>query len=158
METVKVDMQKLQLLNERIAQTIEALNQVRMSVHGLQHSSQIGGWAPTAFGYGAYAPQTPYGIYNPLAFSPQVYGQQPFAPQFVPQFAHGFQHTTPLQSYGTPLQSYGTPLQSYGTPLQSFGYPTTVPTWTTPQFPASFSNGLSHTTWEPKPWFQPTLY
>ena len=38
METVKVDVQKLQLLNDRIAQTIEALNQVRMSVHGIQHS------------------------------------------------------------------------------------------------------------------------
>ena len=37
METVKVDIQKLQLLNDRIAQTIEALNLVRMSVHGIQH-------------------------------------------------------------------------------------------------------------------------
>ena len=153
METVKVDMQKLQLLNERIAQTIEALNQVRMSVHGLQHSSPIGGWAPTAFGYGAYAPQTPYGIYNPLAFAPSVYGQQAFAPQFVPQFGHGFQHTTPMQSYGYPTT------QSYGYPTtQSYGYPTTLQPWTTPQFSTAFSNGLSHTTWEPKPWFQPTLY
>lgn len=32
---VKVDIQKLQLLNDRIAQTIDALNQVRMSVYGI---------------------------------------------------------------------------------------------------------------------------
>ena len=31
----KVDIRKLQLLNDRIAQTIEALNQVRLSVHGV---------------------------------------------------------------------------------------------------------------------------
>lgn len=34
----KVDVRKLQLLNDRIAQTIEALNQVRLSVHGLAHT------------------------------------------------------------------------------------------------------------------------
>jgi hypothetical protein len=34
----KVDMRRLQLLNDRIAQVMEALNQVRFSVHGLQHS------------------------------------------------------------------------------------------------------------------------
>ena len=39
METAKVDIRKLQLLNDRINQTIDALNQVRMSVHGLQHTS-----------------------------------------------------------------------------------------------------------------------
>lgn len=39
METVRVDIEKLQLLNDRIAQTIDALNQVRMTTHGLQHSS-----------------------------------------------------------------------------------------------------------------------
>ena len=43
METVKIDAQKLQLLNDRINQTIDALNQVRLSTHGLQHTSgQIG--------------------------------------------------------------------------------------------------------------------
>ena len=39
METAKVDIRKLQLLCDRITQTIEALNQVRLSVHGLTHSS-----------------------------------------------------------------------------------------------------------------------
>src|SRR5438105_9850418 len=46
----KVDIRKLQLLNDRIAQTIEALNQVRLSVHGLQHA---GGYTnPLQMGYG----------------------------------------------------------------------------------------------------------
>jgi hypothetical protein len=40
METANVDIRKLQLLNDRINQTIEALNQVRLSVHGLQHTTQ----------------------------------------------------------------------------------------------------------------------
>jgi hypothetical protein len=48
METANVDIRKLQLLNDRINQTIDALNQVRLSVHGLQHSampvSQNIGW------------------------------------------------------------------------------------------------------------------
>lgn len=34
----KVDVRKLQVLNDRINQTIDALNQVRLSVHGLAHS------------------------------------------------------------------------------------------------------------------------
>ena len=52
METVKVDIQKLQLLNDRVAQTIDALNQVRMSVYGIQHSPAQA--APWGHG-GAYA-------------------------------------------------------------------------------------------------------
>ena len=39
METAKVDIRKLQLLNDRINQCIEALNQVRLSVHGLSGAS-----------------------------------------------------------------------------------------------------------------------
>jgi exopolyphosphatase/pppGpp-phosphohydrolase len=39
METAKIDIRKLQLLNDRINQTIDALNQVRLSVHGLSHST-----------------------------------------------------------------------------------------------------------------------
>jgi hypothetical protein len=38
----KVDIRKLQLLNDRINQTIDALNQVRLSVHGLAHSQYQG--------------------------------------------------------------------------------------------------------------------
>lgn len=38
METAKVDIRRLQLLNDRINQCLDALNQVRLSVHGLSHS------------------------------------------------------------------------------------------------------------------------
>jgi hypothetical protein len=41
METANVDIRKLQLLNDRINQTIEALHQVRLSVHGLQHTAPV---------------------------------------------------------------------------------------------------------------------
>ena len=42
METAKVDIRKLQLLNDRINQCIDALAQVRLSVHGLSHSNPAG--------------------------------------------------------------------------------------------------------------------
>jgi len=42
METAKVDIRKLQLLNDRIAQCAEALNQVRLSVHGLAYGAGYG--------------------------------------------------------------------------------------------------------------------
>jgi hypothetical protein len=42
METAKVDIRKLQVLNDRISQTIEALNQVRLSVHGLASNGAFG--------------------------------------------------------------------------------------------------------------------
>ncbi|HWL84831.1 MAG TPA: hypothetical protein VNO21_03470 [Polyangiaceae bacterium] len=48
--TAKVDIRKLQLLNDRIAQTIEALNQVRLSVHGLGLSHTSGGVPGLGFG------------------------------------------------------------------------------------------------------------
>jgi hypothetical protein len=39
METAKVDIKKLQVLSDRINQCIDALNQVRLSVHGLTQSN-----------------------------------------------------------------------------------------------------------------------
>jgi hypothetical protein len=134
METVQVDMQKLQLLNERIAQTFDALNQLRLSVHGFQHTpAQVGGW-----GY-----QAPYGIYNPIGFgSPfaqqgfaqQGFAQQPFVTSPYAAYTPGFQHTTA----GWPITTTWS-----------------TPTWTTP----SFTNGISHATWEPRPYtFTPTIY
>jgi hypothetical protein len=53
METAKVDIRKLQLLNDRINQCIDALSQVRLSVHGLSHTQapgQIGGQFGGQFG------------------------------------------------------------------------------------------------------------
>ena len=56
----KVDIRKLQLLNDRISQTIEALNQVRLSVHGLSHTAGVPGQVP-GLGYG-YGVNVPFGV------------------------------------------------------------------------------------------------
>ncbi len=46
MDTARVDIRKLQLLNDRVNQCLDALNDVRFSVHGLAHSSQAVAGAP----------------------------------------------------------------------------------------------------------------
>ena len=83
METAKVDIEKLQLLNDRINQTIEALNQVRLSVHGLQQSAarvqppySSFGLSHTGMGFGQQA----YGAQVP----PWVQQQNPWATQQSP--------------------------------------------------------------------------
>jgi hypothetical protein len=85
METAKVDIRKLQLLNDRINQCIDALNQVRVSVHGLSHAS-IGNPAGVGlpltqppFGQTPYG-QTPYG--GGTGYSPGFI-QQGFQPGFI---------------------------------------------------------------------------
>lgn len=106
----KVDVRKLQVLNDRINQTIDALNQVRLSVHGLGHTSnpQLGfmsqgfgfpqtqGWGQQGFtgglGHtGVVPPQL-----NPLSyltqgqgFGPQGFGQQGLGQQGFGQQGYG---------------------------------------------------------------------
>ena len=98
METAKVDIRKLQLLNDRINQTIDALNQVRLSVHGLSHTSGINPNVPNvgtaAFGIGAGAQQGGFQQQVPQVGFPQI--QQPGFPQQV--FGGGLSHTP--QFYG----------------------------------------------------------
>jgi hypothetical protein len=88
METAKVDIRRLQMLNDCINRTIEALNQVRLSVHagGLSHTAPIGlagaignpflaGYpgALNAFGTNpGIAPQ--YAAQYAAQFAPQVFG------------------------------------------------------------------------------------
>ena len=139
METVKVDTQKLQLLNDRIAQTIEALNQLKMSVHGIQHS-------PVSPYYGSpYYQQYP----SPAAFAPQF---SPFAQPFAPPYAAqpgflgpaGIQHTALQQLRGWPtMPGYGQTVPTYAQ---------TIPTYAQTlgqTFGNTFGNGLSHTEWDP---------
>ena len=76
METVNVDIRKLQLLNDRINQTIDALNQVRLSVHGLQHTMPAGQNLPWGYQANIPTPQVPVGTI-------------PVAP-----FGYGISHTT----------------------------------------------------------------
>jgi hypothetical protein len=94
METAKVDIRKLQLLNDRINQTIDALNQVRLSVHGLSHTSGINPNVPNvgtaAFGLGAGAQQVGFQQVPQVGF-PQI--QQPGFPQV---FGGGLSHTPPF--------------------------------------------------------------
>lgn len=89
METAKVDIRKLQLLNDRINQCIDALNQVRVSVHGLSHAS-VG--AQTGVGIPLAQPtfgQAPYGAAFGAGYSPGFI-QQGFQPGFTaPQYPVG---------------------------------------------------------------------
>jgi len=132
MDTVKVDLQKLQILNDRIAQTIEALNQVRLTVHGLSHTNPYG----QAYGQ-------PYGQPYGQAYG-QGYPSSPFAQPLgglPPQVgAPGLTHTSP-SPWGGP---------------QQFGYPGLTPQFA-PQMPygaqpfGPFGQGISHTSpWLPQ--------
>ena len=109
METAKVDIRKLQLLNDRINQCIDALNQVRLSVHGLSqglsHTSPQGQaglnpGSPYSQGFGSNPFQTgvnPFG--NPFGqtgvnpfqqagFGPMPIGQNPLSQGFAPGLSH----------------------------------------------------------------------
>lgn len=115
----RVDIRKLQLLNDRITQTIDALNQVRWSVHGLQHAT---GGVPTQGVYGPMQQTLPFGNQSVYA---QPFTQQAFSP-FTP-FAQpigispmaqvnpyaqgamsgiGIQHTT-ATPFGIPVMGMG---------------------------------------------------
>ncbi len=85
METVKIDMQRLQLLNDRIAQTIDALNQLRLTVHGIQHTpATVNPWGGYPTGYGPqFVQPTSFG-YNPGQFGGFVGGG----------YSNGFSHTS----------------------------------------------------------------
>lgn len=128
METVKVDIQKLQLLNDRIAQTIDALNQVRMSVHGIQHTGPQ--WSPFAQVPPSFAQVSPYGFtQSPFLGYPQQFA--PFSPTPYPTtfgspFPSGLSHTSPQTVPYTPY----TPYTAY-----------------TPYTP--YTNGISHTSLDP---------
>jgi hypothetical protein len=88
METARVDIRKLQLLNDRIAQTIEALNQVRLSVHAVQQTA-VPGVVP-GLGIGHTTP----GAVNPYFTNP-YFAQQSWALNPFTAFAGGLGHTTP---------------------------------------------------------------
>ncbi|HEV3455105.1 MAG TPA: hypothetical protein VHG32_01025 [Thermoanaerobaculia bacterium] len=94
METAKVDIRKLQLLNDRINQSIDALNQVRLSVHGLSHTAGVNPNLPTgAAGFGIGQQQ---GVFPQLQQGgfPQVAGGFPQAqPGIFPQIFGGLSHT-----------------------------------------------------------------
>jgi hypothetical protein len=89
METAKVDIRKLQLLNDRINQCIDALNQVRLSVHGLSQ------------GLSHTSPQTGMPLGSLYGFGQAGLGVNPFGQAGVNPFG--------LASPGFPTQGFGTP-------------------------------------------------
>jgi hypothetical protein len=137
----KVDLRKLQLLNDRICQTIDALNQVRLSVHGLSHTAGVPGIPFGAYpspipGIPGVIPQnTPFGAgfqhSNPwVGVQPNIYGM-PMIPGV------GLQHTT-MSPFG--VQQFGVP--QFGVPqfgVPQFGVPSINP-WLATQM-----SGLAHT-------------
>ncbi len=86
MQTATVDIRRLQLLNDSINRTIDALNQVRLSVYGSVTPNAIG--VSSAMGGLAHAAaQNPF-VTNP--FANQAFANQAFANQLVNPFTSPF--------------------------------------------------------------------
>ena len=104
METAKVDIRKLQLLNDRINQVIDALHQVRLSVHALQQGYQSQ-QQPYGAGFGTQA-FGPFQGFNPLL------QQNPFQQTQTPFQQNPFQQTQQSLFQQNPFQ------QTQQSPLQ----------------------------------------
>lgn len=109
----KVDIRKLQLLNDRINQTIDALNQVRLSVYGLSHTAAgVQPQIPGMTGYGGVG----YGMGQGIGYG---VGAQPWNAFSSP---FGLSHTSAPQQAPWLGASLGiNPL--YGNVGQQFGIP-----------------------------------
>jgi len=139
----RVDVRKLQILNDRINQTIDALNQVRLSVHGLGHSAYSNPYLTQGYGQGFGISQGP-GVPNPYLFGMQGPMQNPLSGglgQLHSQISQqgpglGFQHspfTNPLfnpyitqgvmnpWSQGQQIPFAGTPWTGLGGVAGGFG-------------------------------------
>ena len=117
----RVDVRKLQILNDRINQTIDALNQVRLSVHGLGHTgmSPLGLGVQTPYLFGA---QTPYpGPFQGLGSSLNQLSAQ-LGHQGIPVAGLGFQHS-PFLGYPSP---YPSPFAAQGFGIQGMVNPWTM--------------------------------
>ena len=150
METAKVDIRKLQTLNDCINRTIEALNQVRLSVHGagLSHSGLgvqgLGVQGLGVQGYlGGFQPQFASPFASPFGISPQV------APQIAAQMfginpnMTGVGHTAAAQTLGAFPYAAAQTLGAFPyAAAQNLGaFPYTNPYWTQNWA----QNGLGHT-------------
>lgn len=129
----KVDVRKLQLLNDRIIQTLEALNQVRASVHGIGHTNPYAGYGQPF----AQSPMLQQGMQQPwaagLGHSPTI----GFASPYAPISPMGLSHSSVSQSYwpSSPWASIPRdPWQAYAP----------SPYAASPYAPISPSMGLSH--------------
>jgi hypothetical protein len=154
METVKVDIQKLQLLNDRIAQTLEALNLLRMSVHGIQHTQAISPW-----GYGVgtlpYQVQPGFGASPYVPYPTTSFGYPQYASPFASSFVPGIQHTQ-TQQWGYPQTQWGYPQTQWGYPQTQVGYPQTQLANQLANPFTSFVPGIQHTQSTQPTWTQQT--
>ena len=134
METAKVDIRKLQVLNDRINQCIDALNQVRLSVHGLAHTPQgqfgTPGINPLQQGINPYQQgQFGYAGAGPLGFSPFLSGvshSSPVvaSPAFLPGALPGISPFAGL-SHSSPEEAFARP--AWADPLLAFRIAQTFP-------------------------------
>jgi len=129
----KVDVRKLQILNDRINQTIDALNQVRFSVHGLGHTGGLQSFNPyMSQGFGM---QQPFGMGVPGIGLQQLQGgltggfpglgpQSTFGfPGVGPQSTLGFQHSPYQQLLQNPyLSQINSPWSQIGSPWNVLGH------------------------------------
>lgn len=107
METASVDIRRLQTLSDCINRTIDALNQVRLSVHGVGTPSALG-VVPTIGGLAHAAAQNPF-VTNPLAAQ--------FANPLVNQFVNPL--TNPLAAAAVAANQLANPYGSYNTFAQT---------------------------------------
>lgn len=140
----KVDVRKLQILNDRINQTIDALSQVRLSVHGLGHTG-----VPTPMMMNPYLPAFPPGIGYPSV--PNFPGISPTPPVpfgAIPPFPgpFGLSHS-PFTPPLNPLFNLPTPFTTpFVNPmLPPIPGPGITPNWV----PTPWTTGLLHSTIDP---------
>ena len=109
MDTARVDIRKLQQLNDRINQCLDALNQVRASVHGLSHTgAPMGGAMPPSAqfggigGVGTGGAGTPFGGTGLGGDTRFAYGSPAFGGVGGPMggFGGGLSHTPYSQGLG----------------------------------------------------------
>ncbi len=90
--TVRIDMQRLQMLNDRLCQTLEALNQVRLTAHSFAPAAFINptmgmgmhpGYAPQSNFWGAHG-------FNGYPVNPVGMWGTPVSPSYIPGFHSGY--------------------------------------------------------------------
>lgn len=142
METVKVDVRKLQLLNDRINQTLEALHQVRLTMHAPQQIhdernafSFAPGGVPQGYGYGYGFGVPQYIPQQGVPFSSLPYMGAPMLPPWLqaqqsnwsrPQFAtNGYNYngydTEASARFTDPRFTQSVPFGFAPQPIPAFG-------------------------------------
>lgn len=136
METAKVDIRKLQMLNDRITQTIEALNQVRISVHGIEHTPVLNPQLPYGIG--------PVGMFRP-GFSPYLTPYYPYP--VAPDLSHtaAYPATVPTQVPYLPVSQFPTAVVPFGYPQGGISHSLPETEWLRLADPHSWAMRLAQT-------------